>query len=590
MPSPVLALRVDIPAEVVHEIFEQLSPHVRTDEGCLPVNDEEKAARRALSRCARACRAFYRPALKVLWREQELAQACRVLPSFTVQLVNPEPRNGHGSDGDNNEDWLPEETFEPSVDPQVYSYSYLPGPISSEEWSRFAYHAQFIRVLRHEHGYGESFDPSVFFFLHQHARGMPLFPNLRELIWHYATSEVISVISPTIRILRFPGDLREEHIGRTDLTYCMRRDTFKMLLPSVLCITPALRELEIQTLGHEQLWYQFVPPPTRSFVGRNIHTMRISESLGVLLRGALPALSAIPALAVLEINDSEPRDDDTLHAFGPQIWDKPTTWSYNRLRRLRIDTYMAAVMAIIVDAIFAPELEDLELVHKGYENSDHIPEPLRTIWTTLCSRNVTSLLRAHIDLRECDLPWDYEDYEDEDTETEAVPPFLALTRPLLQLCQLRELDLYTGRRELLTDTSLLTMLAAWPMIEKLAISVAVLPLSSLQAIVQASPRLKSLTIKRFPPIVPLADYGFKSRCATSEDAATGHALQELCFYSPPNILDPANVVRIANFLDKLFPRLHAQRCVGKGTRFIQQQSWINILDEIVKIQLARHGH
>ena len=128
--------------------------------------------------------------------------------------------------------------------------SYIPGPISAEDWSRFAYYAQFVRVLTCD--YDSTFDPSVFTYLHQHTHGKPLFPNLRHLIWHPATTDLISVLSPTIRVLRLPADVEgSDNRGELDeLAYRLRRHALKTLLRSILQSLPELRVLELR---HERL-------------------------------------------------------------------------------------------------------------------------------------------------------------------------------------------------------------------------------------------------------------------------------------------------------------------------------------------------
>ncbi|TFY50089.1 hypothetical protein EVJ58_g11199 [Rhodofomes roseus] len=156
---------------------------------------------------------------------------------------------------------------------QCQSQSYLPGPVAAEEWSRFEYYAQFVRVLRYSTD--ETIDPSVFFFLQQHARGKPLFPNLHQLVWEHATPELVSVITPSIRVLHLPQDYAEMENGSQsyEYGYRMRRHAFKQLLRGVLERLPDLAELTLPVLGHEAFWFPLLSKPDNHFVTQGIHTL-----------------------------------------------------------------------------------------------------------------------------------------------------------------------------------------------------------------------------------------------------------------------------------------------------------------------------
>ncbi|KZT65079.1 hypothetical protein DAEQUDRAFT_559452 [Daedalea quercina L-15889] len=139
------------------------------------------------------------------------------------------------------------------------------------------------------------------FFLHQPARGKPLFPNV---IWEHPVSDVLSALSPTVHVLRSPFDdqVRENNHRPGGLAYRMQRHLVKTLLPSVLQSLPDLQELCLRPLGHEGFWMLFAPGPDHCFIVQSIRILHISESLSVLLRGALPAISTIRGLKELAIS------------------------------------------------------------------------------------------------------------------------------------------------------------------------------------------------------------------------------------------------------------------------------------------------
>ncbi|KAH9919034.1 uncharacterized protein B0H18DRAFT_1122731 [Fomitopsis serialis] len=432
----------NISLDVVEEIFKHLSPYALS---------EHDPGFKLLD-------AQGTPAVEVLWREQDLIHACGVLPSFALASVRGPmiDADQYPQDNDANDDW-PEDGRNPHARNclRPSTYYHLSGPISSEEWSRFQYYAHFIRSLYHDSS--ERLESTAFFYLRQHAHdtGNPLFPNLHKLEWGHVTPDLAMVISPSIRVLRIP-ERSSSH--EDELDYRMRRHAFKTQLPSVLRSLPNVETLELLRLGHEGFWHTFAPGPDHQFVAQNISVLHISEPYSALMKGALAAVSTIQALTQLRIDvvlTSCSGDDGELKG-----WDKTRIRTFARLRCLQIKANMGQ-SGVLLDAIVAPNLEDVEVKRDCESGPCKVPFSLPEALEPLGNRNVSSLRRVYLDLQNYYIP-----KPGDEPETE--PIFLTLTKPLLQLRQLRELNIYIypgADSSGPIDVALPAMLAAWPLLE-----------------------------------------------------------------------------------------------------------------------------
>ncbi|TFY65326.1 hypothetical protein EVJ58_g2057 [Rhodofomes roseus] len=590
-----------VPLDVVDEIFQQLSPYAYTGDRIPDVEFTESClAKKALAQCARACQAFQIPALKVLWREQDLTKACgAVLRNFTLARVKG-PRDDANDDGDTrgedgDEDWLGVS----DLDGHNLTYEYLPGPVSPEEWSRFKYYAQFIRVLRHF--MLDKIDSSVFFHLHQHTHGEPLFPNLHEVEWDQASPDLVSVISPTIRILRLqqvPENCDDEdNYGRLgEVGYRTRRHAFKLLLPGILRRMPDLQELHLGYLGHEGFWFQFAPFPHCRFVAPNLRILHISESPRVLMNSVLPAIFTCRALQELDIRCPVWVAGAPYNANLPKS-SRPSLSIFAALRRLRIEGSMEAI-ATLVDAIVAPELDDIELICWRKETS--IPPPptppqtvkaLAVTLGVLCDRNAGSLRRFVLHLHSFDIPGlPGPLHLRHPNATASARPFFPFISPLLH-CRLLEevdIDIWTnGDRAV--NVPVPTMLAAWPMLRTLSLRPALLFPDTLRAVARTSPQLKTLTMRCLSEdfLQLLAAQDARQPDDPRHHApcnVAGNVLEMLCLADPFTRIEPDDIRIVAFFLSKLFPRLQVY-AIHPSMR--SHESWLQVLKEVKRFQ-AEH--
>ncbi|KAH9915527.1 uncharacterized protein B0H18DRAFT_1041273, partial [Fomitopsis serialis] len=366
------------------------------------------------------------------------------------------------------------------------------------------------------------------------------------------------------------------------LDYRTQHPEFKAQLPDVLRSLPDLHTLKLRRLGHEGFWHTFAPGPEFQFVAQNISVLHISEPYSALMKGALAAVSTIQALTELRIEvvlSSRSGDNGTLEG-----WDKTRIRTFARLRRLQIEANMGQ-SAVILDAIVAPNLKDVEVKRDPESDPCQYPFSLPEALEPLCNRNASSLRKVYLGLQYFYVPkW----YPDRGIPPETEPIFLTLTKPLLQLHQLRELNIYIypGEHRGPIDVPLPSMLAAWPMLETLIVEVAIFTPDALRAVVHACPQLKCLIGKclsdDFLKLPAASDQLGGSRRAVSE--STGHGLRQLRLFNATKVDDPADITKIAYFLDELFPRLRLELCVTQDTYvFRNQENWIPVLLEVVRI-------
>lgn len=437
----------------------------------------------------------------------------------------------------------------------------IDGPLEPEQWLRLKFYAQFIRIIYYT--IDERINSAVIFFLQEHSHGEPLFPNLRTIIWVHAIPEIFSVLSPTVENIHFSFDDEiEENFGRPqEVAYRVRRHTFKNVLPRMLTVLPRLRELAMRPLRHEGFWLRFGNLPNLSAVTQNLRNLHITEPMPVLLRGALPIISAMKNLEELTISAHLPDNEPGPSQFEiAQIsWPKESLRSFDNLRTLNINAGAAAI-AYLVDVMNTPCLENVTLECRGTGwwgpfTSTQTLDLLHGALQTLCTRNAYSMQAVVLELRHLRLLLERADPNDEDPE--ALSPFWTLIKPLLELRRLRQFVVGIDPAQVPMEVSVPAMLEAWPMLERLDVAVMSLSPDSLRTAARICPRLRRLRAMR------LSDGFLKAisaRPGPQAEAGENHPLQELRFYAPSTLAEHADVVKIAGFVHALFPRLHVPDC------------------------------
>ncbi|KAH9915526.1 uncharacterized protein B0H18DRAFT_1215475 [Fomitopsis serialis] len=550
-----------IPLELVDEIFQKLPPQTRHLFKHHKINkDEAHWNRVALARCAHVCRAFHESAVRVLWKDLELGAFLEaVLRSLDYGAVKWPERHqddwggGDASDDEDNED------VAVGVEPEryLYSYKYLPGPISAEEWARFTHYAAFVRILRYA-PFVESIDPTLFFFLQQHAQGTPLFPNLHELVWSNATPEVLAVISPSIRLLDLTESNDDDYTyaEMREFSYRARRHALKALLPTILRGAPNLEELRLRTMGHEVFWFPLQPAPGDWFFNRNIRVLHISESCRAVMRAALTVISTMKELLELGIRLVE--SGPTYDLEDDDLSDVRT---FENLKHLEIWGEATGV-ATLVDAIVAPNLEDVEIIiFTGPEDSDPsmVEAELSTIFKTLPLRNAATLRRLRLSIWCLCAPLF-------PSEVSTDPSFSTVARPLLELRRLQDVCIDQRVRRGALNVSASALAAAWPALRALALPEVIVSPNALRAIARTCPRLEQLKVKALSPEfhynpsrLVVDDSSQPTITADSHSDLERPALRELCVDIPLKAGFPDTPGNIIRFLNTLFPQLVIRR-------------------------------
>ncbi|KAH9837918.1 NADP-dependent oxidoreductase domain-containing protein [Rhodofomes roseus] len=614
-----------LPPELLQNIFQNLCPHslprdpgpddfrlIRSIHNSRRSSSEAQHRRQTLAVCARACRAFWEPAVRVLWREQNLVDFLDAVldPNAEFGAVKgPAPVDDiygavHGGDAyesdDTNEDLAEADSYQ-----GPYTYRYLSGRISPEDWSRFQRYAPFVQVLRYPRNRW-IIDPSVFLYILQYAHGKPLFLNVRELVWEHATPEIISVISPSIRVLRLPEDsTQQENCGLVqEFAYRMRRHALKSSLPSIVKDLPNLEELELRSLGHSQFWTDLEASrePHQSYLPKRIHTLRIYESQRVL-QAALAVVSKIEGLSTLEISLFHARattDGDTKPLNDLQVNTSAAVRPFTNLRRLRINGPMSGVRTLL-NAFVTPGLEDVEL-HCEYDlddSSDTAEDVLHTTFDLLRRHYAASLTRLHFTL--CDT---YVSFFPNSPSSGA--QFLEPGAPLLALRHLREVEIlqHATDDEIYSDASILRLLEAWPALQKLILPRIIFSPCMLQRIARTCLGLRTFMAAGFSShfVEELSTMSVKdSALQSSVECVAGAkpALREIRFQEVFDLehTTDSDVSRIASFLDSLFPHLDVAQCFvpcfARATPSYMKQSLRycemanEILEKVKLLQLAR---
>ena len=477
---------------------------------------------------------------------------------------------------------------------------YLDGPITAEEYVRFEYYAQFVRTLRYT--IRERISPTVFFFLQQHAHDRPLFPNVRELVWVHPVPELLSVLSPTIRVLRFPPDDEDsENCGRPqEIGYRMLRHTFKTLLPGMLERLPELLELELPPLRHEGFWEELARGPKARFCAQGLRSLVITEPFTVLLQGALAVISTISGLEELRITSDLPVDWNGLTRAELAALDRHDGEALRPLAKLRVLHIRSnpPAVALLMELIVAPNLEDVTLqfsVHPTarqlaeieYTSEDEV-DALHDAVQTLCSAQRSATLSSvKLMLLSFKLP-----ERRRVSETETVSSLDALIKPLLQLHRLQDLVIDIWFIDNAPAVAMVPdMLAAWPTLQRLNIPALSLSPDDFRIAARISPELKSIRAMRLSDEfleLPGTSAGVAASATVERAPTRGHPLQDIRLYSPSKISDPANVTKIARFLCELFPRFGSTQCVGPklARRYENQENWRDVVKQAQKIQKA----
>ncbi|KAI0333838.1 hypothetical protein GY45DRAFT_1343742 [Cubamyces sp. BRFM 1775] len=196
-------------------------------------------SRSTLASCSRVCRAFFRPAAALLWRNvDDVSHLITLLRAAPLPSMEPLARH-----------------TEP-VDKALVKLAYLP-----EQASRALQYAWRVRAI---HGHRRrSFSHSENWQLPDWTRGQPLLPQLRYLRWTVDCAEgnqLLELLSPSLRSLHliFPHS-PTPGISQSDADAEPPQEAFvRHLVRQIALRAPALRYLRISSSGARESWFQSI--------------------------------------------------------------------------------------------------------------------------------------------------------------------------------------------------------------------------------------------------------------------------------------------------------------------------------------------
>ncbi|KAH9833393.1 uncharacterized protein C8Q71DRAFT_909446 [Rhodofomes roseus] len=393
--------------EILLHVFGHLQPDTENWEKRERGNPESRAA--ALARSARVCKDFREPALRVLWRD---------IPSIDVlvKLLSPSAKEVPV--------WV------------------LVRSIRAEEWTRFQYHARFVRCCRMPaHEFSGVYRHPVGTTVHHHLSientGKPLLPNLEELEWSQDQPLVTSLfflLTPSLR--RLTIYMREDpYARRYEQSFDQAIHAEQMLLNRVFTLSPRLGYLCLQGTWNRTDVFPEIPridSPSPAY--RSLDFSHFG-SLGMMVN----KLADVPYLTFLSVTAVK----------LPPLEERPT---FKHLRQLVVKEESPGSSATFLASAAFPKLRSLRL----HMPDARIPDAL---WqaTAIALPHLRKLYVRRARSRHSPQPMDC-----------SVADAL---RPLLALVDLRRVEIDFGAWALdASDDDVREITRSWPKLQVLKLS------------------------------------------------------------------------------------------------------------------------
>ncbi|KAH9852599.1 hypothetical protein C2E23DRAFT_885363 [Lenzites betulinus] len=328
------------------------------------------ANKRSLARCARVSRAFFHPAVALLWRNVDdlsgilaLLRAVPLLPKDPDEILIRLPAK------------------------QLEQLAHLP-----EQAARalcYSRHVQTVADFRKKPSLGsiDGGSPAPWWIKGQH-----LFPQLSHIRWTQlvgGNTDILHVISPSLHSLHL---VFRKPPARTDESQdCRAREPFvRDLMRQIVAKAPNLRYLRITTSGEvEESWFESVGELRRLETFDVLEPTARKASTDALLR----ALAVLPHLQHLRIHLPEAVTFSSALNMFPS------------LRTLTVDTMFAPldVVPLVLSSVSSSTLEELIVVNYDCP-TDIINKTLHTLTDTIRSKFSRSLRKFSISPSDVGLP------------------------------------------------------------------------------------------------------------------------------------------------------------------------------------------
>ncbi|KAI0962272.1 hypothetical protein AcV7_001152 [Taiwanofungus camphoratus] len=487
--------------------------------------------RKALVRSARVCKAFFDPALDVLWGSLDnLLPLFKIFTPFVkVRMNDMEAEHGVWTD--------------------VYC---LCGDITEDEWTRFQQYARRVRTLCHDlYGTKSNIDSMVYTYLVRHNKGQPLLPFLRELEWGQLLStnmDLLAFASPTLRRFRFQFN------GKADRNKPSPGRNFglQVLIRTMLSVAPGLKDVSVSNFGNP-LYYM---PITRC---SNIRKVEITDRQPVLNVTILQALSTMKNLADLSLI--------------PLTWEEESNLvsvTLTGLQRLVVKG-TARNMTRFFKILSAPNLCSLVLRVQG--DAHHAERNFHDCLVAACTQYGSSLRAIHL-LSSFHLLG-------ENLSPVADVSLMGFIEPLLGLHDIETISIRCGFNHhckvSAKDQDIHDMATAWPNLTELDLSYRpAMEAPSIASIVDFAllcPKLRTLAL-------PSLNTGFPSNL--DQYPILSHNLRKLRFGYPTDA--ETDSLRMAQFIDRFFPNLDT---ADDALRYLEQMPDERVVTLLIAFQSVR---
>ncbi|OJT11653.1 hypothetical protein TRAPUB_11826 [Trametes pubescens] len=550
-------------ADVLYTILEHFqSPEVSwydydpatNDASAWYVRDSDASNKSTLARCARVSRAFFYPAVALLWRDvDDLSGLFALLGA--VSLSSEEP---HGSlmrlPAKQVYHLLPNcVNLTHSVHAlQIQRLAYLP-----QQAARALCYARHVRVVG---GSLKSADSAT--HVPSWIKPQTLLPQLNRLRWVQRGSDsmdLIRLISSSLRSLHvvFKKPLSNHNDPTNEGSLPSNEASVRELAGQIASKAPNLRYLRITTSGEvKESWFE----PVGDL--RELETFDIFEPIygQVTTHPLLRPLASLPNLQHLKLRLPE--------AAVPLFESN----AFPSLRTLTLDAMFAPLVSIpvLLSAISSSRLTTLALLNCECATTS-VHAKLHEVTDIIRSKFSTSLREFTLSLRGIG------------PEQEQPQPLLRTMDPLLQVRGLVDVRLTIAPEVAILAASandLKTMCEAWPNATRLHLSYfpssAPTPLCDLAAVSRHCPNLTELILPGIDGSAPVADNLPSSKDVSALGGLRSLKLSDAGWSS--RIPDPR---RLAKCLDALFPAVdwHSPPLISAA--------WSEAVQELVQLRITR---
>ncbi|KAJ8474448.1 hypothetical protein ONZ51_g7215 [Trametes cubensis] len=490
-------------------------------------------SRSTLASCSRVCRAFFRPAAALLWRNvDDVSHLIALLKSTPLLLM--EPLASHS---------------EP-IDKALVKSAYLP-----EQASRALQYAWRVRAI---HGHRRrSFSHGKYWELPDWTQGQPLFPQLRYLRWTMdfaGGDKLLELLSPSLRSLHliFPKPFASS-TSPSDAAGEPQEAFVRNLVRQIALKAPALRYMRISSGGARESWFQsvgeFAQLETFEF-----HRSACEEATALPLMQPLAALRHLQHLQ-LRLPGNSPHLAP--HAFPS-------------LQTLTLDATFSPLHAVpaFLSSVSSCNLRSLSLLNCQCVSLSPSTE-LHEVAEVMRSKFSSSLRQFTLELHGVS-----HDHVESQPLTKALGPLFSM--PHLSDVHIRMFPGVVAINPSKDD--LKEMAHAWPNATRLELSYLRHP-SPLRDLVDVSRRCTSLMELVLPGINASAEE--MKAVLSMPDPVAAPNLRSLNLFDDGSCSVIPDPERLAKCLDRLFPSADWRTPRGG------EEAWAETVQELVRLRIAR---